>query len=205
MVVVCDSLGESRRKDQRSDFSTWRSPFKREWRRPLVVKKFMCADIGMNRGFEARASTVEQLMSRIADHAKMLRSPLEKKLAERLHEIKYSRHDWNFEGKAPPSLKDVLIEVYVAYPPTKSCKEIIETVQSAMSNLKDKVELRIWMRGKGLDGSGSPPDVPMSLALMEAVKRSIVPAVIINGQLAFSEDVPSAEGVENKILQALGR
>jgi lipoate-protein ligase A len=132
-------------------------------------------------------------------------SPLEKKLAERLHEIKYSRHDWNFEGKAPLSLKDVLIEVYVAYPPTRSCREIIETVQSAMSDLRDNVELRIWMRGKGLDGHGSPPGVPMSFALMEAAKKSIVPAVVVNGQLAFSKDVPSAEDVENKILLALER
>jgi lipoate-protein ligase A len=132
-------------------------------------------------------------------------SPLEKKLAERLHEIKYSRHDWNFEGKAPLSLKDVLIEVYVAYPPTRSCREIIETVQSAMGNLRDKVELRIWMRGKGLDGHGSPPGVPMSIALTEAAKKAIVPAVVVNGQLAFLRDVPSAEDVERKILQALER
>jgi len=132
-------------------------------------------------------------------------SPLEKKLAERLHEIKYSRHDWNFEGKVPLSLKDVLIEVYVAYPPTRSCREIIETVQSAMSDLRDNVELRIWMRGKGLDGHGSPPGVPMSFALTEAAKKAIVPAVVVNGQLAFIRDVPSAEDVENKILQALER
>ena len=39
----------------------------------MMVKNFMCADIGMNRGFEATASTVEQLMSRIADHAKITR------------------------------------------------------------------------------------------------------------------------------------
>jgi lipoate-protein ligase A len=132
-------------------------------------------------------------------------SPLEKKLADRLHEIKYSRHDWNFEGKAPLSIKDVLIEVYVAYPPTRSCREIIETVQSAMSDLRDNVELRIWMRGKGLDGHGSPAGVPMSIALTEAAKKSIVPAVVVNGGLAFLRDVPSAEDVERKILQALER
>ena len=130
---------------------------------------------------------------------------LEKKLAERLHEIKYSKHDWNFEGKAPLSLKDVLIEVYVAYPPTKSCREIIEAVQSAMRDLRDNVELRIWMRGKGLDGHGLPPGMPMSIALTEAAKQATVPAVVVNGELAFTRDVPSAEHVERKILQALER
>jgi lipoate-protein ligase A len=132
-------------------------------------------------------------------------SPLEKKLAERLHEIKYSRRDWNFEGKAPLSIKDVLIEVYVAYPPTRSCRQIIENVRSATRDLKDRVEIRIWMRGKGLDGHGLPPDVPMSTALIEAAKKAIVPLVILNGQLAFLRDVPSAEDVQDKILQALER
>jgi len=132
-------------------------------------------------------------------------SALEKKLAERLHEIKYSKHDWNFESKAPLSIKDVLIEVYVAYPPTRSCREIIETVQSAVRDLRDNVELRIWMRGKGLDGHGSPPGMPMSIALTEAAKKAIVPAVVVNGELAFSRDIPSAVDVERKILQALER
>ena len=36
----------------------------------MMTNKFMCADICMNCGFEARASTGEQLMPRIADHAK---------------------------------------------------------------------------------------------------------------------------------------
>jgi hypothetical protein len=132
-------------------------------------------------------------------------SPVEKKLAERLYEIKYSKHDWTFEARAPLSIKDVLIEVYVAYPPTRSCREIIEAVRSAIGDLREEVELRIWMRGKGLDGHGLPAGVPMSVALTEAAKQAIVPAVVINGELTFSRDVPSAEDVEGKILQALGR
>jgi hypothetical protein len=45
----------------------------------------------------------------------------------------------------------------------------------------------------------------MSIALTEAAKKSIVPAVVVNGGLAFLRDVPSAEDVERKILQALER
>jgi hypothetical protein len=45
----------------------------------------------------------------------------------------------------------------------------------------------------------------MSIALTEAAKQAIVPAVVVNGELAFSRDVPSAEHVERKILQALER
>jgi len=45
----------------------------------------------------------------------------------------------------------------------------------------------------------------MSIALTEAAKQAVVPAVVVNGELVFSRDVPSAEHVERKILQALGR
>jgi lipoate-protein ligase A len=132
-------------------------------------------------------------------------SPAEKRLAERLFEVKYSKDDWNLAGKAPLSLKDALMEVYVAYPPTTSCREIIENIQSATRGLEDRVETRIWMRGRGLDGKGKPPGVPMSAALMDASKKSIIPAIIINGQIAFSRHVASAEDVRSKILQTLGR
>jgi len=132
-------------------------------------------------------------------------SPAEKRLAGRLFEVKYSKDDWNFAGKAPLSLRDVLVEVYVAYPPTRSCREIIENIRSATRDLEDRVELRIWMRGKGLDGKGSPPGVPMSSALIDASKKSIIPAIIINGEIAFSRHVASAEDLRDKILQTLGR
>jgi len=35
-----------------------------------MVKKFKCADIGMKCGFETTADTTEQLMPKIAEHAK---------------------------------------------------------------------------------------------------------------------------------------
>ena len=35
-----------------------------------MAKKFKCADIGMNCGFEATADTTEQLMPKVAVHAK---------------------------------------------------------------------------------------------------------------------------------------
>lgn len=132
-------------------------------------------------------------------------SPLEKSLAHRLYEIKYSREEWNLERKAPLSLKDALVEVYVAYPPTESCRQIVDNIRTAVADLTDAVEVRIWMRGKGLEGKGHPPGVEMSPALIEASKKSIIPAVIINGQMAFSRNVPTGKEVRDKILQTLGR
>jgi predicted small metal-binding protein len=36
----------------------------------LLAKKFKCADIGMNCNYEATADTHQDLMAKIADHAK---------------------------------------------------------------------------------------------------------------------------------------
>jgi len=35
-----------------------------------MVKKFRCADVGLNCDFETTASTTEDMMTKIADHAK---------------------------------------------------------------------------------------------------------------------------------------
>jgi len=35
-----------------------------------MAKSFKCADVGMNCGFQTTANTTEQLMPKIADHAK---------------------------------------------------------------------------------------------------------------------------------------
>jgi predicted small metal-binding protein len=35
-----------------------------------MVKNFKCADVGLNCAFEATANTTEQLMPKIADHAR---------------------------------------------------------------------------------------------------------------------------------------
>jgi lipoate-protein ligase A len=129
---------------------------------------------------------------------------IERELAEKLYEVKYSRESWNLHMKAPLTLKDVLVDVYVAYPPTRSCLNLIRNVKSALNGLMDRVEFRVWMRGKGLDGRGVPPGVVMPGGLVRASKESIIPAVIINGEISFSRDVPSTEELRMKVLQAMG-
>ena len=130
-------------------------------------------------------------------------TPFEKELAKRLYNIKYSKDEWTIDRNAPLSLREVLVDLYVAYPPTRSCREIIENVESVIADIKEKVELRVWMHGKGLNGQGCPPGVAMPKGLTKAAKESIIPAVIINGEIVFSRDVPSKENLHDKILQSL--
>lgn len=129
---------------------------------------------------------------------------VELELAGKLWEAKYSRDGWNLHMKAPLTLKDVLVDVYVAYPPTRSCVQLIKNVKSALEGFMDRVELRVWMRGKGLEGRGVPPGVVMPGGLVRASKESIIPAVIINGEISFSRNVPSIDELKSKVLQAMG-
>jgi lipoate-protein ligase A len=124
----------------------------------------------------------------------------EEKTAKRLYEIKYSRDEWVTKGEEPLTLKDVLVEIYIAYPPTTLDRKFIEVVNKATSNLNDKVEVRIWMRGRGI-----PPGVTLTSGLRKASKESIIPALIINGELKLGRitAIPSENELRNILEEAL--
>ncbi len=124
----------------------------------------------------------------------------EKEVAERLYKIKYSKMEWLTKGEAPLTLKDVLVEVYVAYPPTTLDRKFIEVVNKVAASLKDKIEVRVWKRGKGI-----PPGVTLTSGLRKASKKSIIPALIINGELKLGRiiDVPSENEIKKILEEAL--
>lgn len=155
-------------------------------------------------------SALEEVLNAITQHFKLTIekqdfSASEKQLAKTLYNLKYSRDEWTVDRNAPLSLREVLVDLYVAYPPTRNCREIIGNVESAIADIKDKVELRIWMHGKGLNGQGCPPGVAMPKGLTKAAKESTIPAVIINGEIVFSRVVPSKEDLRRRILQGIKR
>ena len=69
----------------------------------------------------------------------------------------------------------------------------MEMVNTVAAKHPGRVEVRTWMRGVGLSGRGRVGDIVMSAALRKAAKDSdsIVPAVIINGDIVFEKAVPS--------------
>jgi lipoate-protein ligase A len=123
-------------------------------------------------------------------------------LAQKLYRIKYGVNKWNIDGKEPflIGMGKTAVEVFVAYPPTSMCRKLIDMVKSVTLDLKDKVEVMIWMRGRGIQQHGPRPE--MSDALRSAEKRSIIPAVIINGELKFEGSIPSKEDLRKAILDA---
>jgi lipoate-protein ligase A len=130
-------------------------------------------------------------------------SQIEAGMADKLSQVKYSTDDWNLQGKAPLTLKQLLMELYVAYPPTTSCRELIANTQMVIADFRDKVEVRIWMRNRGLDGHGWPSGVQVSPALERVAKQSLIPSVIVSGRVEFSQIVPTRAEIRNRILGAL--
>ena len=127
----------------------------------------------------------------------------EQKLVEKLYRVKYGFSGWNLYGREPflVEMGKTAIEVFVAYPPTSKCHELIHLVNDATSDLQGEVKVIIWMRGKGINQHGPYPE--MSSSLVDAQKRSIIPAIIINGKLAFSGSVPSKDKLKQAIINEL--
>jgi lipoate-protein ligase A len=127
----------------------------------------------------------------------------EQKLAEKLFRVKYRLNKWNINGHEPflTGMGKTTVEVFVAYPPTSLCRKLIELVNEVVSDLQDEVRVMIWMRGRGIYQHGPHPEI--SPFLSKAHKQSIIPAVIINGELKFSGSIPSKEDLRKAILNAL--
>jgi lipoate-protein ligase A len=127
----------------------------------------------------------------------------EQNLVHKLYRVKYGLKKWNVDAKEPflIGMGKTAVEVFVAYPPTSMCRKLIDMVKSVTLDLKDKVEVMIWMRGRGIQQHGPLPE--MSDALRSAEKRSIIPVIIINGELKFQGSIPSKEDLRKAILDTL--
>jgi hypothetical protein len=103
------------------------------------------------------------------------------------------------------STKDVLIEAYVAYPPTSLCNQIINVIEEVANEFKDKIEVRIWMKGYGVKTKEGKPlsSLTFTPGLQKASKESIIPAIIINGKLVFGKVAPSKDELRKFIIQEL--
>ena len=127
----------------------------------------------------------------------------EQKSADLLYKSKYSLEKWNVYGIEPflVGMGKASLEVFVAYPPTSMCRQLINLVNDVTSDLQDDITIRVWMRGKGIYQHGVYPE--MSSTLVDAEKCSKIPAIIINGELKFDRTVPSRECLRSAVLAAL--
>lgn len=127
----------------------------------------------------------------------------EQRLTEKLYRVKYSLYKWNVNGQEPflAGMGKTAVEVFVAYPPTSRCRELVRLVNEVASGMRDEVKVTIWMRGRGISQHG--PNPAMSSALVNAEKASIIPSIIVNGELLFQQSVPSKKALKEAIVNAI--
>lgn len=114
----------------------------------------------------------------------------EQKVAAKLYDTKYGTDRWHIDGKAPflSLTGETLVALYVANPPTSKCRQLIEMVNEAVSDLVDEVKVVVWRRGLG--GQQHPIEA-MPPVIIHLSKANILPAVVINGEVKFALEVPS--------------
>ena len=146
-------------------------------------------------GFEKKLGIVFKLKKELTGD--------EQKSANLLYRAKYSLEKWNVHGIEPflVGMGKASLEVFVAYPPTSMCRQLIELVKDVTSDLQDDITVRVWMRGKGINQHGVYPE--LSSALVDAEKCSRIPAIIINGELKFDKTLPSRECLRSAVVAAL--
>ncbi|MFW9967723.1 MAG: hypothetical protein ACFFEA_11275 [Candidatus Thorarchaeota archaeon] len=119
-------------------------------------------------------------------------SAQETNLMNELYQWKYTDDAWIYHQSEPLALGRVLLEAYLAYPPTTRCREIMAMIDEISKTYKGKVECRTWLRGRGLVSwlKGIPPGLRPSGGVIQASKKNIVPAIVVEGQITHKRTVP---------------
>lgn len=114
---------------------------------------------------------------------------------------KYNTDSWIIESKPPFIEGKCLIELLVAFPPTRYCKAFIANTKQAVNELKveDKIELVIYERGK----KGQMLRHMISKGILTAFKSHRLPALVINGNLKAFKEVPPVEKIKEDLVEEL--
>ena len=114
---------------------------------------------------------------------------------------KFSTDSWIIECHPPFLEGKCLIELLVAYPPTRYCKAFISSTKQAINELdvEDKTELVIYERGK----RGQMLRHMISKGILTAFKSHRLPALVINGNLKAAKEVPPVEKIKEYITEEL--
>lgn len=96
--------------------------------------------------------------------------------------------------------KKLRIELLVAGPPTKKCKQLIQMMTSFLEQYPDKLHLDIYYAGEAMtiiptDGYQRDP----------AVKNRRVPSAYINGKKIASREVPDKDDVEKILISEISK
>lgn len=90
----------------------------------------------------------------------------------------------------------VLIEVYVASPPTFKCKRMIELAEEIAKDFPEKIKINIYYKGQPI------PDDATS-GFRGSLKSIGIPSIFIDGRWVATTNIPEKEKVEKIVEEDL--
>ncbi|MCX8095617.1 MAG: hypothetical protein N3D74_05475 [Caldisericia bacterium] len=84
----------------------------------------------------------------------------------------------------------VIIELYLASPPTFKCREMIKIAEEVSKEFPDKVIIRIYYKGQPIPEDSSP-------GFRASLKSIGIPTIFIDGIWIASTNPPNYEKVKN--------
>lgn len=105
-------------------------------------------------------------------------------------------------------------EVLIATPPTSKCQETVAILEELVRRYPDQVRLVVFRRGidfmpEGLrlelpDGEDEVTPKPASPQMRQLIhKGSVVPEVVVDGELFSSFEVPNLQNLEARVQEVL--
>lgn len=88
----------------------------------------------------------------------------------------------------------VLIELYLASPPTFKCKDIIRIAEEVSKEFPDRVLIRIYYKGQPIPEDSSP-------GFRESLKSIGIPTIFIDGTWIASTNPPPYEKVRDFVSE----
>ncbi len=90
----------------------------------------------------------------------------------------------------------VLIELYLAAPPTFRCRRFIEIAEGVAAEFADRVTVRLYYRGR-------PVPVEASQGFKASAKTMGVPSLLVGGLLIASSLPPEPQRVKGAVREQL--
>ena len=91
----------------------------------------------------------------------------------------------------------VKLEVYVARPPTKKCRQVLAVMEEVVRRYPEQVRLVVFERGAPWREEPSPA------VRVHFFKGCLVPVYAVGGQVVAAGQVPTLEDVEARLLPVL--
>lgn len=94
--------------------------------------------------------------------------------------------------------RKIVIELLIANPPTFKCREMIALFKEAIQGWESFFKIYVVQQGKVIPTGYRP-----TRGLVSAFKSRKIPSIIIDGKIAFSQEIPSVPQIREHLQNVL--